>query len=259
MADGPDQSRYGRLHGLVDYEWLGQRSVTCIGLGSMGQPVVEQLVRHAVGTRLPGRVRAIDGDHVTPRNLIGTGYRESDLGKPKAQAAAEILQAIDRNVNVSYWQQMLDHTHLDQVEAMAAESDLLILAADAVELMLDLADRCQGRCPIVMGVFGARADTAEAAYSIPGQTAPLRVAMGRRQRKTIEKPTALGCDTGYVAHFVAALCLRLLLGDRKGSELFPCYANAPLLLLGQRRTWIFEQQPDDVVRSIINVASPEGL
>jgi hypothetical protein len=93
-------------------------------------------------------------------------------------------------------------------------------------------------------------------FSIPRQTPSLAVTMGQRKRTRIEQPKALGCDTAYVCSFVTGLCLRLLLGDREGSELFPCYANAPLYLLGLRRTWIFEQQPDDVVRSTINVASP---
>ena len=58
--------------------------------------------------------------------------------------------------------------------------------------------------------------------SVDSQTPPLRTTLGNRRRQTIDKPQALGSDTAYIANLVASLCLRLLLGDAKGSELFPC-------------------------------------
>jgi hypothetical protein len=77
--------------------------------------------------------------------------------------------------------------------------------------------------------------------------------MGKRKRKAISKPTALGCDTIFIASFVAAICLRLLLGEAQGKDLIPCYANAPLFVMGLRKSWIFENQPKDIARTIIHV------
>ena len=112
-----------------------------------------------------------------------------------------------------------------------------------------------------MAAFGPRSDYAEVAFSLPNATPPLSTTMGRRTREGIRQPEALGCDTVWVASFVAALCIRLLLGGAKGSDLLPCYANTPLFILGLRRSWVFENQPEDMARSIVlvQVEEPKGV
>ena len=247
------ESRYGRVAGRLDVEALAPKRFTAIGLGSMGQPITTQLVRHGVASRSPGRLRLIDGKDVSERNLIGTEYRPGHVGTPKAQAAASIVREIDEDLNVSFWERTLTKDDIPAVVNMAGQSDLLGLFADSFDLMMEIADRCSGICPQVMAVFGPNADYAEVAFSVPGQTAAIPQVMGRRHRQTIAKPTAIGCDTIFVASFVAAVCLRLLLGDAKGAELVPCYTNAPLFILGLRRSWIFANQPADVARSIVLV------
>lgn len=250
----PD-SRYARIAELVDVDLLRRQRVTILGCGSMGGPIAAQLVRHGVGTVMPGCLRLVDGDEVEPRNLIGTEYCERHLGMPKAEALATILREINGRVNVSYWKQMLDVTHTERVLDMARQSDLLVLSADVFDLMLEISRRCKDICPIIMALFARRVDFAEVAFSLPGMTLPLNQTLNRPNRKSISQPSALGCDTTYVTSFVAALCLRLLLGETKGADLFPCDANVPLYLVGLRRTWIFQKQPDDVVRSIISVGT----
>ena len=245
------ESRYGRLTDLVDPSALAPRRVILIGLGAMGHPVANQLARHGVGRSPPGQVWLIDGDRVSARNLIGTEYRTAHLGMPKAQAAAEMITEINDEISVAYWDRMLTRDDVPEVAELARQSDLLGLLADSFEQMLEISDCCANLCPQVMAAFGPRADFAEVAFSVPGGR-PISSVVGRRRREAIAKPRALGCDTAFVAAFVSSLCLRLLLGDAKGSELMTCYADAPLFLIGVRHSWIFEDQPEDIVRIIVN-------
>ena len=87
-----------------------------------------------------------------------------------------------------------------------------------------------------------------ASFSIPRITPPLSTTFGERRLETISKPQALGCDTDFVASYASAVCLRLLLGDAKGSDLLDCFANAPLHIIGLRRAWVFAEQLPDLVR-----------
>ena len=87
-----EESRYGRIINLAPPPQLQIKRPLVVGNGSMGNPVALQQVRHGVGTQSPGRITCIDGDFVKPRNFIGTHFRESHEGMPKAQATAEMLQ-----------------------------------------------------------------------------------------------------------------------------------------------------------------------
>ncbi len=247
------KSRYGRITGLVDIEALAVKRLTIIGLGSMGEPLASQMVRHGVATKSPGRLRLIDGDDVSPRNLIGTEYRLEHLGVSKTQAAANIIREINEEANVSYWNRMVNQDDVPAIIDMARQSDLLALCADSFELMLEISSRCTDICPQVMAVFGADVEHAEVAFSVPEVTQPISKTMGNRKRQAIAQPRGLGCDTAYVSSFVAAVCLRLLLGGATGEQLVMCYANAPLFVLGLRRSWIFASQPEDIARSVVRV------
>ena len=253
------ESRYGRIIDLVDVPALTAKRVTFVGLGSMGQPVATQLVRHGVGTGNQGRIRLTDGDHVELRNLIGTEYRMDHVGMTKVEATASILHEINPDVQISLLPRRLESSDVSQLVEVARHSDLLAWFADDFQLLPVIAGQCYPICTMVTAFFGPRCDYAEVAFSVPDVTQPLGVTIGSRQRQAIRVPQALGCDTAFVTSFVAALCLRLLLGEGRGTELFPCYANAPLLAIGLRRDWLFAQQPPDVVRSVFAIGAPSDV
>lgn len=259
MSRNDAQSRYGRITQLVDVHALGVRRVVIIGLGSMGQPIVNQLVRHALATRPPGRLRIVDGDTVSDRNLVGTEYRSGHVGMPKAEAAAQIVQEINPDVNLSYWNHHIVSEDIPSIVEMARRSDLLGLFADSFELMLSISERCAASCTQVMALFGPNADHAEVAFSIPSVTPPISRTMGRRQRQAISSPSAFGCDTAYVASFVSALCLELLLGQADRGKLVSCYADAPLFVMSLRKSWIFTNEPDDIARTVACVHVKEDV
>lgn len=242
--------RYGRIANLIRLDALARRRVCIIGLGSMGNPIVDEFARHGVATRSPGRLRVIDGDVVSERNLIGTEYRLEHVGMSKAEATAQMVTEVNPDVNLTYWNRRLTDDDIPAIVDMAGRSDLLGLFADSFELMLKIAAACSSLCPQVMAVFGPNADFAEVTFSLPNETPPLTRAMGRRKRETIGSPSAFGCDTAFVANFVAGLCLELLLDPSDRGKLVRCYADAPLFLLGLRKSWVFQNDPDDVVRTV---------
>jgi molybdopterin/thiamine biosynthesis adenylyltransferase len=246
-------SRYGRIAGLVDVHALASKRVTFIGLGSMGQPISTQMARHGVATSPDGMLCLIDGDIVSERNLIGTEYRPQHLSMHKAEAAVRIVKEVNPDSNVSFWNRMITEKDIPAITQLAQQSDLLCLFADSFDLMLQISETCSNICPHIIAAFGQNADYAEIAFSLPGVTPTLKQTMGQRKRKAISNPTALGCDTIFITSFVAAVCIRLLLGEAQGKDLMPCYSNAPLFIMGLRNSWIFENQPVDIARTIIRV------
>lgn len=246
-------SSYGRLDGLIEVSALAPQRVTLIGIGSMGHIILNQLARHGVATKAPGRMRIIDGDIVTERNLVGTDYRIKHLMVPKVVAASDIIQEINPDVNITYWNHVVSESDMPRIVEFSMQSDLLGLFADDFSLMLKVSTACANICPQIIAAFGPNVDYAEIAFSIPGVTQPLAQTMGQRKRTRISKPGGLGTDTAFVANYVAGICLRLLLGDAKGHELMPCYANAPLIAMGLRKAWIFQDQPQDIARMIVYV------
>ena len=235
---------------MVNVEGLTRKRVLAIGLGCMGQPVVTQLIRHGVATQAPGRMHIVDGDVVSSRNLIGTDYRVAHIGQPKTAAVTSMLAEINPEAIVTWWNRRLTDRDLIQVADLARQADLVGLFADSFDLMLTIADRCAPFCPLVMAALGPEADYAEVAFSRPGLTPPLRKIMGNRPRQRIASPSALGCDTLYVASFVAAVCLELLLAPADQGKLVRCHPRAPLFVLGLRKAWIFENQPADIARIV---------
>jgi len=225
----------------------------------MGQPVGAQLGRHGVGTKPPGRLRLIDGDMVKRRNLVGTDYRVSHVGMPKAEAAAGIIRDINPDVNITFWNRMVNTKDIPRIVDIAGQTDLLCLFADSFDLMLEIADVCNRICPQIMAIFGPRCDYAEIGFSIPNSTVPLTTTFGGRKRQAITKPQALGCDTAFVANFVAAVCLRLLIADAKGGDLLACFVDAPLHIMGLRPSGVFDKQPPDVARTIYRVAVSRNM
>lgn len=67
-----------------------------VGAGGLGAPVATYLVGAGVG-----KITVIDHDTVSETNLHRQVlYRESDIGKPKADVAKQTLIALNRDVDI---------------------------------------------------------------------------------------------------------------------------------------------------------------
>jgi adenylyltransferase/sulfurtransferase len=229
MPAPPRHHRQSLLPGVGDagQSRLRNSHALLVGVGALGCAGADMLARAGVG-----RLTLIDRDIVEPTNLQRqTLYAESDLGKPKAHAAAERLRAVDSSLDIrphaidftpSFARQLESAWHGQAPLARASGADdpiprphILLDGTDNFEtryLLNDLA--VAANIPYVYA--GVVATRGMVFAVLPGATPCLRCAF--------EDPPAVGqfetCDTAgvlgpavmAVAAHQAAGALKILLG-----------------------------------------------
>ncbi|MBX2816982.1 MAG: molybdopterin-synthase adenylyltransferase MoeB [Saprospiraceae bacterium] len=89
--------------GLIGQTKLKQSAVLVIGAGGLGCPALQYLAAAGVG-----HIGIVDGDVVDTSNLHRQVlYGMQDVGRPKVEAAAERLSALNPHIRISYWQEYL--------------------------------------------------------------------------------------------------------------------------------------------------------
>ena len=90
-----DDERYSRQKDIVPPERIAACKATVIGVGAIGRQVALQLT--AMG--IP-RLQLVDHDRVETSNLASQGYLESDLGRPKVEATADLCRQINSDIDI---------------------------------------------------------------------------------------------------------------------------------------------------------------
>ncbi|MDX2482719.1 MAG: HesA/MoeB/ThiF family protein [Pseudodonghicola sp.] len=131
-------SRYARQIALPEVGEDGQSRlrtarVLVAGAGGLGVPVLQYLVGAGVG-----KITLIDGDLVGESNLHRQPlYRMQDIARPKAEAAAEALAALNPDVVV---QPLVDWLTPANAPALAAQADVVLDCADTFAVSFTLSD-----------------------------------------------------------------------------------------------------------------------
>jgi adenylyltransferase/sulfurtransferase len=121
-------SRYARQTLLSDIGDAGQArlaaaSVLCIGAGGLGSGALPYLAAAGVG-----ELRIVDPDRVELSNLQRQVlFTENELGRPKAQAAAERLRALNSAVRI---EAVVDRLDLHNVKTLFEHADVVIDGSD---------------------------------------------------------------------------------------------------------------------------------
>lgn len=135
--DASARERYGRNHAFfrrVDLRpgasaWeaqtrLRESRVVVLGLGGTGSHTAWALTAAGIG-----RLHCVDPDLVEVSNLTRqTLYTESDIGRPKAAAAAAALRAVNSGTTVTYEQRKV--TTEQELKDLVSGFDVLALCAD---------------------------------------------------------------------------------------------------------------------------------
>jgi molybdopterin/thiamine biosynthesis adenylyltransferase/rhodanese-related sulfurtransferase len=150
-------SRYARQIALPQVGTSGQDKlrgahVLVAGAGGLGVPVLQYLVGAGVGT-----ITLIDGDTVALTNLHRQPlYRMTDIGRPKVQAAAEAMGALNPDVAVHA---ICDWLTPANASALVAEADVILDCADTFAASFTLSDAAHAAgkpliCASALGLSG---------------------------------------------------------------------------------------------------------
>ena len=145
--------RYARHLVLAEIGGPGQQRlkaarVAIVGLGGVGAPAALYLAAAGVGA-----LRLIDHDEVALSNLQRQiAFAEADVGRPKVEAGAERLTALNPHVGVQALEQRIT---TDNARDLVAAHDVVIDGTDDFETRLIVSDACvaAGR-PLVSGALG---------------------------------------------------------------------------------------------------------
>jgi molybdopterin/thiamine biosynthesis adenylyltransferase len=115
------EDRYIRQQELVDQERLAELRVIIIGCGAVGSFTALSLCKMGVL-----HLTLIDPDTVSIENLPNQFYRESDLGRKKVEACAEMLWQFESKVQVNTLARPFIKQKLD--------SDIVICSVDSMDV-----------------------------------------------------------------------------------------------------------------------------
>lgn len=121
-------SRYTRQTMLDEIGLAGQHAISnahvlIVGVGGLGSPVAMYLAGAGVGT-----IGIADNDVVSESNLHRQIlYRQSQVGKPKVEMAAELLKALNPDVIIEPYRCMLDAANASE---LLVQYDLVIDCCD---------------------------------------------------------------------------------------------------------------------------------
>ena len=216
MPLSPEQTeRYARHLLLPEVGGQGQQrllraSVLVVGMGALGCPVATILAGAGVG-----RLTLCDGDTVERSNLHRqTLYREDDIGRPKALAAAARLGGLNPDVTIA------------PVTAFLTEANGAGLAANH-DLVVEGLDRFAPRYVVNRAALARRTPLVSAGVARGrGQVAVLRPGEGPCYACLVPPPSdedapdddpcaregVLGSLTTLVGALAADLAIRALLG-----------------------------------------------
>lgn len=133
-------SRYARQIVLPEVGPEGQAKlatahVGVIGAGALAVPVLQYLTGAGVG-----QITLLDGDVVEESNLHRQPlYRLADIGRPKAEAAAEAMAALNPEVTFDARAEWLSPANAPK---LAARCNLLLDCADTFAASFTLSDAC---------------------------------------------------------------------------------------------------------------------
>ena len=250
MSLAPDRlERFARHIVLPEVGGTGQVAladahVVLIGCGGIGSPALQYLAAAGIG-----QLTLIDSDTVDVSNLQRqTIFTPADVGRPKAEVAAEWVQRFDPALQVN---PRVERLGRDTVAAAIAGADVVLDGCDNFATRLLVSDACvAARIPLTSAAIGRfQGQVASFAGHRPDQPCYrcfVGDAFDAEDCDTCAADGVLGAMAGMVATFGAMQAMRVLLDGHAALGDDPQFGRLHLLdgLKPSLRTIAIVKDPD---------------
>ena len=128
--------QYQRVRKIINIEELRKKTVTIVGLGSLGSFTALLLAKNGINLNL------IDFDKVSIENLSSQIYSRKDVGKYKTRALAKYLKKINNDIRIN-----IQNERLNSINIKILDSELVIDCTDNLETRFLIDSYCYKKIP----------------------------------------------------------------------------------------------------------------
>jgi molybdopterin/thiamine biosynthesis adenylyltransferase len=191
---------------------LAEAHVVLVGCGGIGSPALQYLAAAGIG-----RLTLVDDDVIEVSNLQRqTIYTPSDIGKPKAETAAEWVRRFDLGLEVGA---VLERVGAMNVAQVLSGASLVLDGCDNFATRLLVSDTCvKLGIPLTSAAIGRfQGQVANFAGHLPDQSCYrcfVGDAFDAEDCDTCATDGVLGAMAGMVGTFAAMHAMRVLLAGR---------------------------------------------
>ncbi len=221
MLSEQEQQRYSKQIilpeiGIGGQELLRNARVLVAGAGGLGCPVLQYLAAAGVGT-----LGIADGDEVDISNLQRQVlYTTADVGKSKAQTAADKLKELNPNVDIEVFNEFIDTANVLKI---IADFDIVVDGTDNFATRYLLNDAC---------VMAGKPMVSGAIFRFEGQVSVFNYKGGPTYRCLFPEPPGAG-ESPNCAEIGVAAALPGIVGSIQAMEVMKIITQAGDVLSGR--------------------------
>lgn len=188
---------------------LLKAKVCVIGIGALGTVCSELLARAGIGS-----LYLVDRDFVEQNNLQRQLlFDETDIGKPKAEAASARLSAINSGIEIRYRISDIDHNNISFI----GRPDVILVCTDNMESRFLVNDYCRKNS--IKWIYGAAVEDRGSIYNVTPERPCLRCIFKGSSDETCDTSGVLNAASAITGSMMANEAIKIILGDEFEKQL----------------------------------------